>query len=186
MLSLALILTCTILITNYVKAVYLERWAGVLFLLAALRQKMLVTLSTRTLELYLFRLLMANATTVSLKMALAIENQWRLWKRNTADIFIKFVAFLETTTGETVKMLRTDGGKEYDNDYLNKFFATSGIVHQTSNSYTPQQNGVSERINRTAMESTRSSLYMNRLTNLFKKTDNSNLELWEEFLKSTI
>ena len=55
-------------------------------------------------------------------------------KSDTADIFIKFVAFLETTTGETVKMLRTDGGKEYDNDYLNKFFATSGIVHQPSNS----------------------------------------------------
>ena len=109
-------------------------------------------------------------------------------KSDTADIFIKFVTFLKTTTGKTVKILRTDGGKEYDNDYLNKFFATSGIVHQTSNSYTPQQNGVSERMNRTAMESTRSSLYMrsNRLTNLFRKTNNSILELWGEFLKSAI
>jgi hypothetical protein len=101
-------------------------------------------------------------------------------KSDAADFFIKFVAFVKTATGKTVKILRTDGGKEYDNGYLNNFLATSGIVHQTSNSYTPQQNGVSERMNRTAMESTRSRLHIrsSRLTNLFKKAENSILELW--------
>ncbi len=109
-------------------------------------------------------------------------------KSEVADLFIKFVAFVKTTTGKTIRILRTDGGKEYDNNYLNNYFATSGIVHQTSNPYTPQENGVAERMNRTAMESTRSSLYMrsNRFTNLFKKTDVSILKLWGEFLRSAI
>ena len=109
-------------------------------------------------------------------------------KSEAANFFIKFAAFLKTATGKSVKILRTDGGKEYNNEYLNNYLTNSGIVHQTSNSYTPQQNGVSERMNRTAMESTRSSPHMrsNRYTNLFKKADNSTLELWGEFLRSAI
>ena len=109
-------------------------------------------------------------------------------KSEAANFFIKFAAFLKTAIGKSVKILRTDGGKEYNNEYLNNYLTNSGIVHQTSNSYTPQQNGVSERMNRTAMESTRSSPHMrsNRYTNLFKKADNSTLELWGEFLRSAI
>lgn len=109
-------------------------------------------------------------------------------KSDVADYFIKFAAFVNTATGKTVKILRTDGGKEYDNTYLNNYLAKSGIIHQTSTAYTPQQNGVSERMNRTAIESTRSSLHMrnNRYTDVFKKTNNHILELWGEFLKSAI
>lgn len=43
-------------------------------------------------------------------------------------------------------------------------------------------------MNRTAMESARSSMYMrtNNETDIFKKTKNSALELWGEFLRSAM
>ena len=109
-------------------------------------------------------------------------------KSDASRDLIKFIKFLQTTSGNTVRIVRTDGGKEYDNNFINDFFAANGITHQISNSHTPQQNGVAERMNRTAMESARSSLHMrsNKLTNLFKKGDRSILELWGEFLKSAI
>ena len=102
-------------------------------------------------------------------------------KSEVGEHLINFVAFVKTATGKTVQSLRTDGGKEYCSQRMDNFFASSGIVHQTSNPYTPQQNGVSERMNRTAMKSTQSSIYMksNRFTNMFEKASNSILELWE-------
>ena len=102
-------------------------------------------------------------------------------KSEVGEHFINFVAFVKTATGKTVQILRTNGGKEYCSQRMDNFFASSGIVHQTSNPYTPQQNGVSERMNRTAMKSTQSSMYMksNRFTNMFEKASNSILELWE-------
>jgi hypothetical protein len=109
-------------------------------------------------------------------------------KSDAAKHLIKFIQFLKTTSGNSVRIVRTDGGKEYDNIFINDFFATNGITHQITNPHTPQQNGVAERMNRTAMEAARSSLHMrsSNLTNLFKKGDRSILELWGEFLKSAI
>ncbi len=107
-------------------------------------------------------------------------------KSEAGDYFVKFVAFLETTTEKKVKILRTDQGVEY---WSNKSWRDQrGIVHQTSNRYTPQQNGVSERMNRTAMESTRSTLYMrkNIQSEFVLKGKKCVLELWGEFLKSSI
>ena len=109
-------------------------------------------------------------------------------KSEVSDQFIKFVAFVKNTTGKKIKILRTDGGKEYDNMHLNNYLATLGIVHQKTNPHTPQQNGVAERSNRTLIESVRSSIHMrsNRYTNIFKKANNATLELWGEFLKSAV
>jgi hypothetical protein len=109
-------------------------------------------------------------------------------KSDATKLLMKFIAFVKRATDRNVKIVRTDGGKEYDNDAINDFFASEGIVHQITNPYTPQQNGVSERLNRTAMESARSMMYMrtNKFTNLFKKADHSILELWGEFLRSAV
>jgi hypothetical protein len=95
-------------------------------------------------------------------------------KSDASRDLIKFIKFLQTTSGNTVRIVRTHCGKKYDNNFINDFFAANGITHQISNSHTPQQNGVAERMNRTAMESARSSFHMrsnNKLTNLFKKGD---------------
>ena len=45
-------------------------------------------------------------------------------------------------------MVRSDRGGEYDAP-LNEFCAQRGIIHQATTPYSPQQNGISERKNRT-------------------------------------
>ena len=49
-------------------------------------------------------------------------------------------------------MLRSDNGKEYTSDKFNQFCEEAGIEHQLTAPYIPQQNGVSERKNRTIFE----------------------------------
>ena len=109
-------------------------------------------------------------------------------KSEAEEHLVKFIAFIENVSGNSVKIVRTDGGTEFNSSRLKNFFITKGIVHQTTTPYTPQQNGVSERMNRTVMESARSSMHMrtNRYTNLFKTSNNAKLELWGEFLKSSV
>ena len=48
-----------------------------------------------------------------------------------------------------IKRLRSDRGGEY---YDPKYFESTGVVHETTAPYTPQQNGVAERKNRVLTE----------------------------------
>ena len=57
-----------------------------------------------------------------------------------------------------IQTLRSDNGGEYTSKEFAKFCASKGIVHQFTNPYTPEQNGVSERLNRTLIESGKSVL----------------------------
>jgi len=54
-----------------------------------------------------------------------------------------------------LQTIRSDNGKENTNDIFDKFCEEAGIEHQFTVPYTPQQNGVSERKNRSIMEMTR-------------------------------
>ncbi len=60
-------------------------------------------------------------------------------------------------TGRKVKAVRTDNGSEFKG-LLQEWMDQKGIIHQTSADYTPEQNGRSERLNRTLMEKTRALL----------------------------
>ena len=64
----------------------------------------------------------------------------------------------ETQTGKSLKAVRTDRGTEYLNSELHKYFRSKGIIHNTTAPYTPEQNGVAERFNRTLMERVRAML----------------------------
>ncbi|CAB3225799.1 unnamed protein product [Arctia plantaginis] len=55
-------------------------------------------------------------------------------------------------------MIRTDNGREYVNKHFQTILQEHGIVHQTTVPYSPQQNGVAERANRTIMEAGRCML----------------------------
>ncbi|KAL0318763.1 UNVERIFIED_CONTAM: putative mitochondrial protein [Sesamum angustifolium] len=70
-------------------------------------------------------------------------------------------------SGRSIKVLRSDRGKEYNNSEFDKFCEEEGIEHQTTVSYNPQQNGVSERKNRTVMEMARSMLQEKHLPKAF-------------------
>ena len=55
-------------------------------------------------------------------------------------------------------ILRNDNAREYLSSSFTHFVSTQGIAHQTSYSYTPQQNGVAERKNRHLIETARTLL----------------------------
>lgn len=81
--------------------------------------------------------------------------------KQKSEVFEKFKEFkslAETQTGRKIKILRTDGGSEYIGKEFIKLFKRSGIMHQTTTAYTPQQNGVAERLNRTLAEKARCML----------------------------
>lgn len=55
-----------------------------------------------------------------------------------------------------VKTFRSDNGSEFVNQNMSNFLSHRGIIHQTSCSYTPQQNGVVERKHRHLLNVARS------------------------------
>ncbi|KAL6316670.1 hypothetical protein AAG906_019583 [Vitis piasezkii] len=57
-----------------------------------------------------------------------------------------------------VRVLRSDNGGEYQSSDLQKYLEGHGIIHQTTCSNTPQQNGVAEWKNRHLLEVVRASL----------------------------
>ena len=74
--------------------------------------------------------------------------------KTKGEVFDNFVLYrqrVEEDTGKEIKHLRSDGG-----GYMNAKFLTylrnAGIVKQTTNLYSPAQNGIAERANRTLME----------------------------------
>lgn len=80
-------------------------------------------------------------------------------KAEVLTIFTKFKSFVENQTGEKIKTIRTDNGGEYVSNDFEKFCEKNGIQHQKTVAYTPQQNGVAERMNRTIVEKAKCLLF---------------------------
>ena len=53
---------------------------------------------------------------------------------------------------QALRAIRSDNGTEFKNARFNTFCSDQGLEHQYSSPYTPQQNGVVERKNRTLVE----------------------------------
>ncbi|GAU47154.1 hypothetical protein TSUD_287370 [Trifolium subterraneum] len=79
-------------------------------------------------------------------------------KANDLTIFKKFKAITENESNCKLKCLRTDRGGEFTSTAFNDFCSEHGIKRQLTAAYTPQQNGVSERKNRTIMNMVRSMI----------------------------
>ncbi|KAF1336396.1 Integrase catalytic core protein, partial [Globisporangium splendens] len=79
-------------------------------------------------------------------------------KSEVADKFSEFKAMAENQWGQRIKCVRSDNGSEFVNKRFNLICSASGIVHQLSTPYSPQQNGLAERMNRTIMEMARSMM----------------------------
>ena len=62
---------------------------------------------------------------------------------------------VENETGNKLKCLRSDNGGEYYNKDFDNYCSYNGIRRQKTVPGTPQENGVSERMNRTIMERAR-------------------------------
>jgi transposase InsO family protein len=79
-------------------------------------------------------------------------------KSSAFEIFKKFKALVEKESNCQIQALRTDRGGEFISHAFNEFCSENGIKRQLTAAYTPQQNGVSERKNRTLLNMVRSMI----------------------------
>lgn len=79
-------------------------------------------------------------------------------KNEVFDHLVTYVERLKTQLGRKMKVLRFDNGLEYKNKRICDFLAREGIKFETTVPYSPEQNGISERRNRTLVEAARSML----------------------------
>lgn len=89
------------------------------------------------------------------------------FKSETFENFKKFKAFVENQSGNKIKSLRTDRGGEFLSNDFNLFCDENGIHRELTAPYTPEQNGVAGRKNRTVVEMARSSLKAKGLPDYF-------------------
>jgi hypothetical protein len=88
-------------------------------------------------------------------------------KDETCTALKAFIERAEVETGERVNYFRSDGGGEYGSKVLATYFESKGIHHEKTNAYTPQENGLAERMNRTIVEMARSLLKDANLPNSY-------------------
>ncbi|KAL0561798.1 hypothetical protein IC582_002241 [Cucumis melo] len=88
-------------------------------------------------------------------------------KNEVFSCFQEFFNFITNQYNAQVKIFRSDNGTEYVNKEFTNFFKQHGILHQTTCTHTPQQNGVSERKNRHLLEKTRALLLQNNVPKKF-------------------
>ncbi|KAM1503465.1 hypothetical protein ACFX15_027859 [Malus domestica] len=81
------------------------------------------------------------------------------YKSEALEYFKRFKAMTELQCGYKIKYLRSDRGGEFLSSEFSNYCNVSGIQRQLTMSYTPQQNGVSERKNRTVVEMAKSMLH---------------------------
>lgn len=79
-------------------------------------------------------------------------------KSETEEKVRHFLKFAETITGNKIQTLRTDNGLEFVNIKIKKLLEKKGIIHETTVSYSPEQNGKAERDMRTIVEAARTML----------------------------
>ncbi|GJR76718.1 gag-pol polyprotein [Tanacetum coccineum] len=79
-------------------------------------------------------------------------------KSDVFEVFKVYKARVELDSGKKIKCLRTDNGGEYTGDEFDTFCRQEGIKRQFTTAYTPQQNGVAERMNKTLLERARAML----------------------------
>jgi transposase InsO family protein len=79
-------------------------------------------------------------------------------KSETQEVLKKFLKRVENEFGAKVKKIRSDNSTKFKNTQVENFLDEEGIKHEFSAPYTPQQNGVAKRKNRTLIEMARNIL----------------------------
>src|ERR1041385_1755941 len=79
-------------------------------------------------------------------------------KSKVVEIFKTFAKSAQTEYELSLKHIRSDNGTEFKNTHIEDFLDDHGFTHEFSAAYTPQQNGVVERKNRTLIEMARTML----------------------------
>jgi transposase InsO family protein len=79
-------------------------------------------------------------------------------KSQTQETLKGFLRRAQNEFGLRIKKIRSDNGTEFKNSQVEGFLEDKGIKHELSSPYTPQQNGVVERKNRTLLDMARTML----------------------------
>jgi hypothetical protein len=79
-------------------------------------------------------------------------------KSQTQETLKRFLRRAQNEFGLRIKKIRSDNGTEFKNSQIEGFLEEEGIKHEFSSPYTPQQNGVVERKNRTILDMARTML----------------------------
>ena len=74
------------------------------------------------------------------------------------DCFKSYSALFENQLNTKIKSLQTHRGREYLYDLFKTYYDEKGIARQLTISYTPQQNGVAERMTKTLLDMVRSMM----------------------------
>ena len=107
------------------------------------------------------------------------------YKSQVLEKFKQFANLVKNRTGHQIRKLnilnciqtvRSDNGGEYTSNEFKSYCVENGIQHQFTNRYTPEQNGVAERLNPTLIESVRSMLIQSKLP----------LKFWAEAVSASV
>src|SRR6266498_3557613 len=79
-------------------------------------------------------------------------------KSETMSIFKKFAKRAQNLFGNSIVKIRSDNGIEFKNSHIDDYCDEHEIKHELSSTYTPEQNGVVERKNKTLITLARSML----------------------------
>ncbi|GAA0171472.1 transmembrane signal receptor [Lithospermum erythrorhizon] len=88
-------------------------------------------------------------------------------KSEALEQFKYFKAMVENETNANIKCLRTDRGGEYTSTDFTEYCKLMGIKRQLTTAYTPQQNGVAKRRNRTVMNMVRTMISGKKMPKVF-------------------
>lgn len=98
------------------------------------------------------------------------------YKSDMSKRFREYRRMVENKFGRTMKVLRSDNGREYCNAKIAQYLSTHDIRFEPNAPYTPEQNGKSERNNRTIVECARTLL----------KAKNLPMLLWAEAVNTAV
>jgi transposase InsO family protein len=79
-------------------------------------------------------------------------------KSHTQETLKGFLRRAQNEFDLRIKKIRSDNGTEFKSSQIEGFLEEEGIKHEFSSPYTPQQNGVVERKNRTLLDMARTML----------------------------
>ena len=89
------------------------------------------------------------------------------FKSETFESFKRFNELVEKQSGYSIKILHSDRGGEFTSNEFAAFCEKNGVHRQLTAPYTPEQNGVAKRKNRTVVEMARSLMNAASLSKRF-------------------
>ena len=81
-----------------------------------------------------------------------------LWANSYVYLLNSKDEAMKNQLNKNIKILKSDRGGEYESNDFSELCAKFDIIHQSTAPYTPQQNGIAERKNRTLKEMINSML----------------------------